>query len=143
MATTDTLPIKHVSPTLLPRSYVKLVRVFVYGTLKRGYGNWHRLLNGQASFIGEGVTKPEYTMLDMGYFPAVIPGGKTSIHGEIFDVSPDVLNNLDRLEGHPDWYQRTPITLLNGDAVEMYVISAIHTPKVTRAIKSGMWKGER
>src|SRR3990167_7768133 len=141
MATTDTLPIKHVSPTLLPRSYVKLVRVFVYGTLNRGYGNWKHLLNGRALFIDEGQTKPEYTMLDMGGFPAVLPGGTTSIHGEIFAVDEATLGALDALEGHPTWYRRTPITLAGGEDVEMYILPHSHVPGAALVVKTGRWEG--
>ncbi len=34
---------------------------------------------------------------------------RTHIFGEVWEVSPEALVMLDKLEGHPDWYVRTPI----------------------------------
>lgn len=82
------------------------VYVFVYGTLKNGYGN-NRLLLGE-TFIGEAVTIPhEYTMIDGG-FPYVLLGGVFHIKGELWAVeNDDTLLSLDALEGvRYDHYKR-------------------------------------
>lgn len=94
--------------------------LFVYGTLKRSYGNNH-LLNGQ-EFLGEAQTIENYIMECRGipYVYGVdhaIKGNKRiegkPIHGEVWKVSALALARIDRLEGHPRWYRRlqTPVHL--------------------------------
>lgn len=81
--------------------------VFVYGTLKRGYGN-HRVL-GDSEFISEGITIDVFTMYNGG-FPFVSSSkeeGLGWVKGEIFRVTDkNVWKALDRLEGVPHMYVR-------------------------------------
>ncbi|MET4238598.1 gamma-glutamylcyclotransferase family protein [Bradyrhizobium sp. RT10b] len=76
-------------------------RVFVYGTLKRGQGNFGRL--EAATFCGDAVTVAKYWMLDGG-FPVVLelPEGEEGhpVKGEVFEVNDAELADLDRLEGY-------------------------------------------
>jgi len=83
--------------------------VFVYGSLKSGFGN-HRCLSG-AIPMEEDARLHDATMLDLGAFPAVIPGANT-VYGELYEVTPEILERLDRLEGHPTFYQRHKVTIL-------------------------------
>lgn len=79
-------------------------KVFVYGSLKRGY--WNNSLLSTAKFIGEAFTiDGSYTMYDGG-FPYVVLGGDDDVSGEVWEVDDDTLRNLDRLEGVPDHYVR-------------------------------------
>lgn len=73
-------------------------RVFVYGTLKRGFRN-HRLLEG-STFIGEAHTLTPYRMLD-GRYPVLRDAGPDckTISGEVYDVDAPTLSALDELEG--------------------------------------------
>src|SRR5678815_3691587 len=75
------------------------MKFFVYGTLKRGRGNDHRL--GNAKFLGEFVTPNKYTMHSLGAFPAVSCKGKSSIQGEVYETDdPRIIQSLYRLEGY-------------------------------------------
>lgn len=81
--------------------------VFVYGTLKKGFGN-HRLLS-RSRFLGEAVTKELYALYVSG-IPFVIRDEQVSpIHGEVYLVNQVVLEDLDNLEGHPSWYKREQV----------------------------------
>lgn len=111
--------------------------IFVYGTLMNGFGN-HALLRG-AEFIKSGRTPPSYTMYSLGGFPGVCEGGETAVVGEIYRVkNTEMLRRLDSLEGHPNWYRRTPITLEDGSEVEMYVYLN-GDPNMT-VVESGSWR---
>src|SRR5690606_2904045 len=90
------------------------VFVFVYGTLKRGYGN-HGVLGG-SEFVGEAVTdRHNYYMFDGG-FPWVVDGGEHKVVGELYEVkSKNILDNLDRLEGVPYMYVKSEV-----DVVTLY-----------------------
>ncbi len=84
-------------------------RVFVYGTLKRGFGN-HRFI-AQARFLGRAITSKDYALYVSG-IPYVVRDEPVScIHGEVYAVDQSTLNTLDRLEGHPGWYRRELISV--------------------------------
>lgn len=117
--------------------------IFVYGTLMAGCGN-HRLLDG-ATLIGDVRTTPDFTMLHLGGFPGVVREGTTSIIGELYEVDdPDMLNRLDRLEGHPTFYRREEITIDDGRKVEVYLLpSEWLKDRRCKVIASGSWREER
>ena len=85
---------------------------FVYGTLKRGYGN-NRLLQ-EAKFIGEAISvEDNYVMWGNGFPLLAIAPEKHldagQVKGEIWEVPDDAkqtIQNIDDLEGHPHWYER-------------------------------------
>jgi gamma-glutamylaminecyclotransferase len=96
-------------------------RVFVYGTLKRGFGN-HRLL-ARAALVGEATIRG--SMHDLGAFPAVAIDGKAgTVHGELFDVDSPTMERLDRLEGTPHFYQRKLVHTSAGEAWVYVMASA-------------------
>lgn len=74
------------------------MKVFVYGTLMDGEPN-HVFL-GKSPKLGAGETKPIYTLYDLDAFPAMVFGGNTSIKGEVYEVSQEVLEGLDFLESY-------------------------------------------
>ena len=98
-------------------------RVFVYGTLKSG--NRIRGLDAfpGANFIGKDFTADEaFDMMDLGPFPAVIPGGRSYIEGEVWEVSAEVFDQLDEIEGYPDFYLRQIIETQNHGAAWIYYL---------------------
>jgi len=96
-------------------------RIFVYGTLMQGQGN-HRLLI-RARYAGPARTEPAFDLIDMGAFPAMLAGGLTAVAGELYDVDAGTLEALDRLEGHPSFYERRRIRLANREQAEAYIYS--------------------
>lgn len=114
-------------------------KVFVYGTLKAGFGNHHIL--EESKFLQVGETEPTFTMISLGGFPGILDFGTTSIKGEVYEVDKETLARLDRLEGHPRWYKRTPITLNDGFEVETYIYpSDLGYGK--EVIESGSWRSK-
>lgn len=110
--------------------------MFVYGTLKKGFGNNH-LLSGD-TFVGEATTLPNFTMFSMGGFPGVSKEGETQIRGEIYEVSPSTLERLDRLEGHPNWYIREEVPTSLGRA---WIYLQPANSRGGKNIPSGIWEG--
>lgn len=115
-------------------------RVFVYGTLLSGEPN-HRLL-ARAEFVGEARTEPAFELVDLGAFPAMIPGGRSAIAGEVYTVDGPTLTNLDRLEGHPRFYIRQTIRLDDGSEVLTYLLSQDQVCGCSR-IPGGDWRRAR
>lgn len=98
------------------------MKVFVYGTLKQGWGN-HRLLE-HSKFLGMRTTKDVYDLRNCG-FPYAIrnPEEGRKVLGELYEIDEQTLVNLDRLEGHPHHYQRTDVELDGMDeTVMMYTV---------------------
>lgn len=93
-------------------------KLFVYGTLKQGYWNHNRLK--KAIFLGPAITKAEFTLASMGSFPAMIKGNK-KVMGELYEITPEIKDSCDSLEGHPTFYRRTEIELEDGEKVETYI----------------------
>ncbi len=111
--------------------------VFVYGTLRKGEVN-HFWLDG-AMFVGQYTIPSGWHMIDLGPYPAVI-ADKVSfvpIIGEIYQVTPAILEKLDELEEYPTLYGREQITTKFGLAW-IYYYQHIDTHLIKR-IESGDW----
>ena len=120
-----------------PREPEARMLIFVYGTLLAGEPN-HRYL-ARARLVAEGVTRPAFTLYDLGAFPGLVRGGSHAVPGEVYEVDEPTLAATDRLEGHPDFYCRSTIALTTGVSVETYLLT---TRQVAGRpiITSGSWR---
>lgn len=103
--------------------------VAVYGTLKRGYSNYHRNLTS-SKYVGSGTTKDKYPLLVKGLPYLIDECGKGhKVKVDVFKVTDSVMRDLDQLEGHPDWYRRkkVPIVLNKKTTVSCWVYFNITT----------------
>lgn len=100
------------------------MKLFVYGTLKRGGSN-HACLAGQ-DFLGEACSAPGYTLYSFGTYPGMVadPTDRHGVIGEVWSVDEKTLAQLDTLEGLAEGlYTRGLIPLripFTTDAVETY-----------------------
>ena len=117
-----------------------LARVFVYGSLKRGFYN-HGVLD-DAELLGTARTADAaFAMFNVGRYPAVRHTAERpiAVHGEVYAVSPNILADLDRLEGHPEYYTRQQVEIEGHGPCWMYLINQIMpAPRV----ESGIWERE-
>lgn len=97
--------------------------VAVYGTLKKGNGNYYRYLT-ESKFIGKGETKDKYPLVIKG-LPYLLErkGEGHNVEVDVFKVDHDTFEELDILEGHPRWYERVqiPIKMNKGKALNCWV----------------------
>lgn len=98
---------------------VKMYKVFVYGTLKRG-GRFHKALQ-DSTFLGEARTKHLYGAYWNRYPVVTRKLSELQVHGEVYEVDDVVLKELDQIEGHPDLYIRdsVPVILDSGKEIEV------------------------
>lgn len=91
-----------------------MVKIFVYGTLKRGYGNNRLLKNSKylGSYRVEGLQLWAHPQNKGWGIPHAIPG-PGRITGELYEIDYETLMRLDRLEGHPYFYKRQLIKVNN------------------------------
>lgn len=114
--------------------------VFVYGTLKEGYGNHrHHLQREGVNYKGEYITPAEWTMFSLGGFPGVMKGGNTPITGEVYEIDKEVFRGLDRLEGFPRFYDRDLIKTPYG-AAWIYYLKDQHYRASSPKIEDGVWR---
>lgn len=106
--------------SLTPLTY----KVFVYGTLKRGFPLSTHLQDQK--FIGEYRTKPNYRLFmpTKGWFPMMVSveEGGVAIEGELWELDDKTMLRLDRAEG--PLYEREFIELdpnLEQELVEVYL----------------------
>lgn len=116
----------------------KEIRLFVYGTLKKGYPN-HGAISS-AKYLGHGVLRG-FRMIHLGQYPAVFKAHMDTCitHGEVFSVTEDQLKHCDFIEGHPEYYKRSGVIVEGFGLCWTYV-----QPKPEdnyRAIMSGQWTG--
>ena len=111
--------------------------VFVYGSLKKDRGNDH-LLDTSEYVMNVSTLESRFTMVDWGSYPAVCLRGKTQIRGELYSVSAEVFESLDRLEGYPSFYDRSKVLLEGGGVAWMYHIDSLELENET-IVTSGEW----
>ena len=87
----------------------KFLDLFVYGTLQRPFGNHDLITDAGGIFIGEAETVEKYPLIGSG-IPYLIdsPNHEYGHHvrGEVYTIAVKNMSFIDRLEGHPRWYER-------------------------------------
>ena len=106
-------------------------QVFVYGSLKQGNTTRGMQHFPNSQFVGVARTKRAlYKMVDLGSFPGVMiiedDGSEYiekgyQIEGEVYSVTDEDLEQLDAIEGVPNFYDRVRVSTTRGD-VFMYIL---------------------
>lgn len=103
------------------------MKLFVYGTLKRGFSRNAHLRAQQ--FMGEARTTAIYRLVDCGSYPGLVPASPAlvdgrSIEGEVWQVDADCLAKLDKVEAVDEGlYRRERVELeapFDATTVETY-----------------------
>ena len=109
------------------------MKVFVYGTLRKNRSN-HWFLR-EAKHVCDAYTDNNYTLYVAGLPCMVKEAGNGGVFGEVYEVDEHTLEQLDRLEGHPDFYKREDIWV--------YEAATGHDIKVQTYIYQGKPKGTK
>lgn len=88
------------------------LKIFVYGTLKEGF-IFHEEFLGNAKKLGIAKTDNKFALYitDLPYLVKEDSDGP--VEGELYEVSVDELYKIDSLEGHPIYYKREMIDVVN------------------------------
>jgi len=111
--------------------------VAVYGSLKKGFGNYPLL--STSNFLGE-CTISGFRMFSFGAFPFVLKDMRSNypIHCEVYEVSNETLQHLDYLEGYPQFYNKDNVSTPYGRAT-IYVLNRSLDSITSPEIKTGNW----
>ena len=119
------------------------MKIFVYGTLKKGFGN-HYLLE-ESRFLGKASLTGNYRMISLDAFPMVVESQEEyTIYGELYEIDKQTLVSLDMLEGYPHFYDRDVVTVIDdiGKSHDAYMYIG-HNNDVfyfsTNTVKDGNW----
>lgn len=120
--------------------------VFVYGSLRSGLGN-HRCM-GDATLISTAILSPEpgqeFRMVSLGTFPALIDTDSETAApatGEVYGASPEVMANLDSLEGiaHGLYERRRCMVTLEDRHLFAYVYILADSDTAAPSVEGGDW----
>lgn len=114
--------------------------IAVYGTLRRGFGNYSYLLADQ-HFIGEEIISLPFKMVSLGGFPALIPSEENNdIVIEVFDIDDEAFRGVDALEGYPAFYNRTQVETSHGKAWIYFITDTDGYYDERDLVPNGDWK---
>jgi len=114
-------------------------RLFVYGTLKGGFG-LNPILGAERKFVGHGRLVG-YWMFHLGRYPAIIKANDDlwAVQGEVYDITEENLARVDQAEGHPSFYQRVQVEIPYFGKCQTYVQSPEMLFEGKPFIPSGRW----
>ncbi|MGR5253015.1 gamma-glutamylcyclotransferase family protein [Vibrio astriarenae] len=107
---------------------MELDKVFVFGTLKEGFPNFH--INKGRRFRGEFETNERFPLYLVGerYSPWLVVNQKAghNVQGEVYSVTSDVLAEMDKLErvSEPDGYHKVIIQVRCNETDELIDVYA-------------------
>ena len=112
-------------------------RLFVYGTLLQGEPR-HGVLAG-AELLGPVTTTPEFHLVDLGAHAALVRGGTTAVHGELYRADLEVRRCVDVERQVPILFLRESIVLADGTHAETYLLT-LEQVRGRRRLAHGDWK---
>ncbi len=113
-------------------------RLFVCDTLLEGEKD-HDLLAG-ATLLGPAKTAPEYELVDLGAYGAIVGGGASPIAGEVYLIDRKSLLALDVKREVPLLFQRTLVRISNDADAHAYVMMPDQV-RGRRRLHSADWRG--
>ncbi|MGC4093160.1 MAG: gamma-glutamylcyclotransferase family protein [Polyangiaceae bacterium] len=113
------------------------VRLFDYGSLMAGERD-HALLAGSKA-LGPARTKPDFHLVDLGVYAALVAGGNVSVVGELYLVERKACFAIDVAKQCGLMFERLSITLDDGTAADAYVMPEERT-RGKRRLKGGSWR---
>jgi gamma-glutamylaminecyclotransferase len=105
--------------------------LFVYGTLKRGFGNHHVLCG--ATYFGRAETEENFALF-IGDYPCASKALEISaIKGEVYHLKQGLLASIDAFEGEEYQRELTQVRLETGEVISAWIyFSKNHTGELNR-----------
>ena len=119
--------------TAIAREY----QLFDYGSLLPGERDYDLLHS--AVHLGSACTPPEYYLVELNAFPALVHGGRLEVRGELYRIDAQTLQHIDARKEHPILFQRQTITLANGESALAYLMS-LDQVRGRRRLRVGDWR---
>ncbi|MBN2194306.1 MAG: gamma-glutamylcyclotransferase [Polyangiaceae bacterium] len=111
--------------------------LFAYGSLRVGEIDHHHL--AEAELLGPIRTPPAYHLVELRQYPALVPGGRLEVVGELYRVPRAVLLRIDVVKEVPRLFNRVSILLAGGTTAEAYTMRLDQVPGMRR-LRHGDWR---
>lgn len=114
--------------------------IFVYGSLKKGFDNSHKLADSK--YLGNAETANKYSLYCSYYnYPALIENeSERCVLGELYSCTDAKLAELDKFEGTPDLFYRKHIPVLfNAGVIYAWVYFYKDKTELKDKIKGNEW----
>lgn len=111
----------------------KGIKVFVYGTLMRGYRDHEKFLS-EAKFAGNFIAEG-FQLFDFGSYPRVIHSEIDKIYGELYIIDSNTLAKLDILEDEGNLYIRKLIRVFNDNNEIQEAYTYVYNKNVPKNVK--------
>lgn len=98
-----------------------MIRVFVYGSLRKGMYNYDIYLKNQSVYCGNGYIQGSLMTITGVIYPAFLQEGQDLVLGELYDVDEQTFKRLDELESYygehcqDNEYNRVCLDILDKD----------------------------
>lgn len=113
------------------------LRLFDYGSLMSGERDHHLLAS--ATPLGPARTRPEFHLVDLGIYAAIVAGGELSVVGELYLVERKACFAIDVSKQCPILFERINITLDDGSSAQAYVMPEERV-RGKRRLKVASWR---
>jgi gamma-glutamylaminecyclotransferase len=122
--------------------------IFTYGTLKRGFPNYHLMQSlidqNDAVFLGPHMTLHAYPLVCGAHgipFLINLPGSGFRVTGDLYSVSTRGLVRVDELEGtRLGHYERLPVQVIHTNAPDGVVAVQAEAYYAHRSFGEGLWE---
>lgn len=129
---------------------LKLRKIFVYGTLQRGLSNSSYIESNEIEWMESAIAEGEIYMVKNARYPAATfqDNCNSTITGELYSIKPEcieyVIQKCDHLEGHPSYYKRKEIEVVDsyGETHAAYSYEFKYLSQIGERINSGSYKDE-
>ena len=115
-----------------------MLKVFVYGSLMKGFGNHTVMSRAQGSFVKKDAIEGIQLKAYCTGFPCAIKKEGFTVQGEVYLVDQFGIKILDQLEGEGQFYHRSVMKTLTGDNVHVYTMN--ERDAHGEVIKDGSWR---
>ncbi len=116
--------------------------IFVYGALRQGASNDWRMKSGR--WLGPAEVKG--TLVKITWYPGLVLEGETKVKGEVYEVGPDLLKELDLFEGiglederNGEYHRVRAEVSLEGELREVWIYEWLKGVENYPKVASGDW----
>jgi gamma-glutamylcyclotransferase (GGCT)/AIG2-like uncharacterized protein YtfP len=116
--------------------------IFVYGALRKGASNDWRMKD--ARWLGP--AKVEGTLLKIDWYPGLVLGSGEWVKGEVYEIGPELLKELDEFEGigleddrNGEYHRVKRDVSLDGTPTDVWIYEWLKGSEGFEIVGSGDW----